>query len=334
MKKLTLFLILWCHVLFSQEISGHIYDINTKEPLVGATIYLDGTTLGTNSDFEGFFKLDIRNANNAKVIISYIGYDTRVFSILELDPNLPIHLTESNNQIPEVKLKFDMWSRSKKLHIFKQEFLGKEFPASRCKIENEKDIVLIHNANEGTLTAYSKKPIRIINKYLGYEVNYNLIDFEIEFSNHFKGSSTPVNVYYAGTSFYSELDEKTRNSILNNRKRSYKGSLLHFMRSLSNKELNESKFVLYYSKNQVTPYKYFKLSAHNNAFKKVNLTVEKITVVYKNKEQSIIQLSKKDQSTFYIDRTGNYSPTNALLFNGTFGRKRMASTLPLNYNLN
>ncbi|MDT0553295.1 carboxypeptidase-like regulatory domain-containing protein [Urechidicola vernalis] len=336
MKKSILLFLFFCQTIGAQNISGHILDIKTKEPLVGATIYLDGTSIGTTSDFEGYFQLNIElnNIYNANVIISFIGFETRVLKPVELEDKMSISLTPSTNSLKEIELQFDLWSRSKKMHIFKREFLGNDYAASRCKIENEKDIVLIHNSSENTLTAHSNKPIKIINKYLGYEIYYSLMDFEIEFSDHIFGSVIPQSVYYIGTSFYNELNEKTKKSVLKNRNQTYSGSLLHFMRALVNRSLTENDYIFYRNHAQVDPYKYFEISEQENLFVKVSFNTQNIGVTYKEKEFSNIKVFREDQNTFYIDQTGNHSPANALIFSGVFGQKRMSTKLPLNFNLN
>ena len=333
MKKLILFLLLWCHVLFSQEITGTVYDIKTKEPLPGATIYLDGTTIGTTSDFEGYFQLNIQTSENANVIISFIGYETRVLTPQELENDMSIALTESTNQLNEVDLGLDVWSREKKMGIFIREFLGKEHSSTLCKIVNKKDIKLIHNSSLNTLIAFSDKPIIILNKYLGYEISYNLIDFEVEFIYNFQGLLMPSKVFYSGTSYFKELKNKTKGRILENRKQEYQGSLLHFMRSLATNRLTENKFGIYHGQFPTDPYNYFKLTTEDTMVK-VDLTAEQIGVLYNKEYQSSIQPETGTASTFHIDKTGNHSPPNSLIFSGFFGRKRMSSMLPLNYNLN
>lgn len=309
-----------------------MHDIKTKEALPGATIYLDGTTLGTTSDFEGYFNLDIEQSQNANVIISFVGYDTKVIPQSAFENDMPIYLTESTNQLNEVELGLDIWSREKKIGIFKREFLGKEYSSTQCKIINEKDIVLIHNDALNTLTAYSDKPIIIRNKHLGYEVSYNLLDFEIEFIYNLQGLYMPNKVYYAGTSYYKDLKKRTNKKILANRIQEYYGSLIHFMRSLSTAKLVENHFAIFHDRFPVSPYKFFKISEESN-LTKVTLNTKSLSILYNKTDQSSIELTQKDNTTFYIDKTGNHSPPDALIFGGYIGQKRMSSTLPLNFKL-
>ncbi|WP_233900293.1 TonB-dependent receptor [Tenacibaculum piscium] len=77
MKKFTLlfFATLCSSLLWSQsQISGTIVD-STNEALPGANVIEKGTSNGTNSDFNGAFKLTVKN--DAILIISFSGFETQ-----------------------------------------------------------------------------------------------------------------------------------------------------------------------------------------------------------------------------------------------------------------
>jgi hypothetical protein len=57
---------------FISEVSGHVYDRNTNNPMPGVTISIKGTTIGTISDRNGFYSLQIPpNAGN--LLFSFVG---------------------------------------------------------------------------------------------------------------------------------------------------------------------------------------------------------------------------------------------------------------------
>ncbi len=60
--------------LIAQTISGKIVD-NSKEPLIGATVLVKGTTIGTVTDFNGSFSVDVDGGT--ALIVSYTGYLTQ-----------------------------------------------------------------------------------------------------------------------------------------------------------------------------------------------------------------------------------------------------------------
>ncbi len=332
MKKITfLALFFLCFSLNSQTIDAYIFDKNTSEPLFGTTIYIDGTTIGTTTNSEGYFELDLKNSKNSNLIISFLGYQTQVFEVNSSQFPKNIYLEESESQLDEVIVEPDNWSRERKLRIFKSEFLGKTEASKYCKIINEKDITLIYKASSNTLIAYSEKPIIIKNKYLGYQINYNLMDFEIKFNYDTMGLLHTHKVYYVGTSYFTELHKKTKKKVLKNRANEYYGSLLHFMRSLANKRLSENKFRIFDKSFQIPTYKYFDITREDNQTQ-VTLLKKKLNILYDQFDQSSIQL-QNDNTKFLIDEFGNYSPPNNLIFGGNLGKKRVSNMLPLNFEI-
>ncbi|GAB2523418.1 TonB-dependent receptor [Spirosoma aerophilum] len=58
-------------------IRGTVKDGKTKESLIGCTVRVDGTQLGSTTDIEGNFTLANVPAGTQKVVISYVSYKTR-----------------------------------------------------------------------------------------------------------------------------------------------------------------------------------------------------------------------------------------------------------------
>ena len=80
------------------EVTGRVIDVN-GEPVIGATVIVQGTSNGTITDFDGNFTLNAMN--NAVLEISYIGYETR-----QLKPQngkmLVVTLKEDTQALEEV----------------------------------------------------------------------------------------------------------------------------------------------------------------------------------------------------------------------------------------
>ncbi|MCB0427330.1 MAG: carboxypeptidase-like regulatory domain-containing protein, partial [Mangrovimonas sp.] len=51
-----LILLLTIQGVFSQTIIGHVLDGQTREPLMGVSVYFDGTTIGSITNEKGAFK--------------------------------------------------------------------------------------------------------------------------------------------------------------------------------------------------------------------------------------------------------------------------------------
>jgi len=63
-----------------RSISGTVLDSETNEPLVGANILIEGTALGTATEFDGSFALDVPEGD-VTLVISYTGYDAFYFPL-------------------------------------------------------------------------------------------------------------------------------------------------------------------------------------------------------------------------------------------------------------
>lgn len=102
-KNLILFIMVTGMVLnsFSQNtVSGIILDSENSSPLVGATIVIKGTAVGTISDFDGKFQLKAL-AKNTAIEVSFIGYKTQEI-IYTGQSSLIIRLVSSVSAIDEV----------------------------------------------------------------------------------------------------------------------------------------------------------------------------------------------------------------------------------------
>ena len=83
LQKFTLIAImaLFTGSLFAQgTVTGKIKDDMTGEPLIGATIVVEGTTTGATTDLDGVFTLDAP-AGMQKIVISYVGYENVVTEV-------------------------------------------------------------------------------------------------------------------------------------------------------------------------------------------------------------------------------------------------------------
>jgi iron complex outermembrane receptor protein len=79
---ICIFLSLACvQITYAQgKISGKVIDEITKEGLPGASVTIAGTTIGTTTDVDGNFTLDVNTAS-AKIAINYIGYKVKELTV-------------------------------------------------------------------------------------------------------------------------------------------------------------------------------------------------------------------------------------------------------------
>ncbi len=323
-----------------QTITGYIKDQNTNAPLESVSIYYDGTTIGAVSNQNGFFEISSEVTTNAVVVISYLGYETRYLSQAELAQTETIFLNENAESLDEVVIEADDWSRAKKLKIFKREFLGRGGEAQSCKILNEDDIELVYRKSTNTLFAYADVPIKVQNKYLGYIVNYNIVEFEVKFTNSLSEFPWVKSVYLAGTTNFRELNEKrVKRKYSKARQEVYHGSVLEFMRALSQKQLAEHFYTTFKKSDNehsdffipVNAYEYLDVNTLDSGMCQVKIKTDKLVIMYNQDVQSAL-IPNEGFNTFYIDAYGIHTPPDQLFFSGAFGRERIAKMLPLNYN--
>ncbi|OHX67997.1 SusC/RagA family TonB-linked outer membrane protein [Flammeovirga pacifica] len=88
--------------LVAQEriITGRIFDSNNSTPLPGVNVSIQGTTLGSITDFEGNFKIPIPEGSS-NLLVSFIGYENKVVEIGSQN-EFSIYLVEDIEQLEEV----------------------------------------------------------------------------------------------------------------------------------------------------------------------------------------------------------------------------------------
>lgn len=97
---LLLFMIMLVMPVYSQVITGKVIDANNKEPIIGASIQVKGTSIGTMSDLDGQFKITVKD-KNASLQVSYVGYKT-VVQPLNGKTSITITLQESTQELDQV----------------------------------------------------------------------------------------------------------------------------------------------------------------------------------------------------------------------------------------
>jgi len=99
MKKLLLvgLMMLSSFITFSQ-VSGTVLDSETKSPLPGATVLVQGTDNGVVTDFDGKFSLESATAGGT-LVVSYLGYESSEVKAVD---GIVVELLQSLNTLQEV----------------------------------------------------------------------------------------------------------------------------------------------------------------------------------------------------------------------------------------
>nr|WP_321221579.1 carboxypeptidase-like regulatory domain-containing protein [uncultured Psychroserpens sp.] len=368
--KLLFLVFAFCKAsLFAQSISGIVLDANTNDPIESASVYFDNTTIGTSTNDKGSFTILVEPSINSPLIISFLGYEKIVIPNYSANKYYKILLVEDQNALDEVHLTyFDGMPKDIKIKHFREQFLGNSINGKSCKILNEDDLLFRFNKKTKQLVVSSKRPIHIKNENLQYDIEFDIRDFVIDYSrvNLEKNIFRIQSVVYKGTSFFKSLDT-INEATIKNRKLTYEGSVLHFMRALSNENLLAEGYQVFSNGFVVEPSNYINVRRINTLDSvKVKLRLP-LSVLYNNELQSSLisqtvhQTNKKNKkntpkvgdtihlssinqnksstnSPYYnteiiVDGFGNYSPIGAFYFTGYMSRLRVGDTLPLDYNL-
>ncbi len=93
----TILLLVSCaHLGLSQtKVEGSVTDPSTGEPLIGATVVLDGTTTGTTTDLDGKFSFETDQEPPLNLKISFIGYEPKVVSYTGKEKKFKVGLEAS-----------------------------------------------------------------------------------------------------------------------------------------------------------------------------------------------------------------------------------------------
>ncbi|NNC83487.1 MAG: SusC/RagA family TonB-linked outer membrane protein [Flavobacteriales bacterium] len=81
--------------------SGTVTDADTGDPLIGVTVIVKGTTLGTVTDLDGRYTLEVPG-ESARLELSYVGYGSVVLDVSKSDPVGNLKMTSSTSTLDEV----------------------------------------------------------------------------------------------------------------------------------------------------------------------------------------------------------------------------------------
>ena len=327
MKRSILSILIFCNVIatFGQIIKGTILDKETGKIVDYAAIYLSGTFVGTNTDKEGNFQLDISKNASMPLSVSAVGYNTVTLNNFSVTEPLTIYLTTKIYNLNEVIIsaKSHAGERRANLILFKNIFLGTTFIAKRCKIMNENDITFNYDSDKDTLRAYTTKPLQIENRLLGYKITYFLDQFEYD--------RRKATFFYKGNIIFNEemtSEVSQKKSFEKVRKDVYIGSRMHFFRELCADNLKAAGFLVQDQTKEKLSYKQLVVeeSDHRKYLSyKTTLTITHYSKV--NKSQIVFLRDR-----VFFDDTG-YFDASGISWEGQMGAQRVGDVLPYEYAL-
>jgi hypothetical protein len=222
-------------------VSGKVIDSASRDPLRGASVFCQNTTIGTTTTKEGEFTLQLKSGGY-ELIISFTGYQTRQLRINHSDSRIPdIELIKEEKSLGEVFIKSnnevkDGWEKYGS--FFTEHFIGTTPNAVSCVLLNPEVLKFYFLKRSNKLRVMASEPLQINNMALGYKLNYQLDSFVYYYN-------TDINLY-RGFCLYSEMEgpDSIRKTWTANREKAYYGSKLQFMRSYYDSSVLEDGFTV------------------------------------------------------------------------------------------
>ncbi|MEO6284914.1 MAG: carboxypeptidase-like regulatory domain-containing protein [Dyadobacter sp.] len=221
-------------------LTGKVTDEKTGKPLPFANVFVNNSTIGTNADENGNYKLANLAIGNLEMAVSFLGYETVKQTLRFEQPGVKtvlFKLKEGMELQGVTVYARKNKRREKNLKIITRELLGNSKFSKQCKIMNPQ-VLRISEDDDGHLGAQTTKPLIIENYALGYRIHQDLDDFD-----YFSGK-----VYYGGSTRFELLvpkDNVQKKQWRENQKVAYQGSLKHLIASMVSDSLQEQGFKVY-----------------------------------------------------------------------------------------
>ena len=343
---------LWhCVLAGAQVITGVICDKDTKLPVSNVSVFLDGTSINTITNNLGKFELKTASIINTKLVLQHLSYETAVIDRPFAGLPDTLYIEERINILSEVSVVADRFTRAQKMKAFREQFLGLSRAGRSCTIMNEDDIQIFYNMQTGRLTATSDKPIEVVNSYLGYKVDFTLMDFWVQYGSIVIGSvlnsGNAQTAFFAVVSSFSDMAPDNRR-INQRRNNVYERSSNYFFKSFAYDALNENNFRIFNAPLEVDHRQYFatkdtlsqkmihiipgtdinKGIVFNNIFDSGSELSGRISVLYRRDVRSEIFFMT---DSFGVDRYGNIDRIDSVWFDGQMGANRAGDMLPIDY---
>jgi len=181
--------------MFGQNISGVVINEDNGKPIPFVSLAIEGTTLGTVSDFEGVFDFEVLSEyENGQLIISCVGFKEKTIGIKDIfeKKDVVIKLKSSSVDIDEVvveqKSLFPYTILKNAIGNIKENYINVpynyEFYYSNIdKFKNDKElkrelIVLLYDDN-----GYSRTSVYKTFKSINYMFKQSKRNFDVKYLN-------------------------------------------------------------------------------------------------------------------------------------------------------
>ena len=272
-------------------ISGQIIDAEDNQPLPYTTVFISNTTLGTSTDNEGNYRLQIPGEGSYQLTVSFVGYQ-RVYKDIEpgntsIVFNAALQVQELEEVMVSVRVRF----RQRDINLFWNKILGRNPSRRTIQATNPEVVYYYYNAETGILKVTCREPLQIVNYETGYQIQYVLDHFTHDYNTETTDWSYQCN--------FTELTPENpgqQNNWEQKRENVYHVSLTKFIKSMYNNTLFDDGFVL--ATYQANPYpgnskqSYYPLSIGTNRTLTPNITDKSKTLSFLDEKVMLICLGR------------------------------------------
>ena len=245
--------------LFGQRyVSGKITDADDGEPIQGVSVFFDNTTIGVDTDNDGYYQLRIPGVGSYRLTLSHVGYQSVFVDIEPGNASKVFNAAMQSNQLDELTVSVNVRVRQSDRNLFWRTILGTNPSNNKINVSNPEVAYFYYNADTRQLRVTCREPLQIINYRTGYHIQYVLEYFTHDYNS---GISD-----WRNQSVFAELEPRNisqQNKWEKNRKALYDISFTKFIKSLYNNTLLDEGFLLADIQQDIYNSKQLSLSSFN-----------------------------------------------------------------------
>lgn len=240
MKNIAFFLLLIPFTLTAQkQVSGRVTDAENSEPVVGVSVFISNTSIGTFTDLDGFYRLTVPEDGSFQLTFSHAGYKLVSKSIMPGNTPISFNVALQIHELQGVTVTANVRFRQTDINLFWKTILGESPSKKKIWVVNPETVFYFYNSETRILRVTCREPLQIVNYETGYQIHY-VLDY---FTHDYKTGITD----WSNQTAFTELKPENINQQIKwekKRREVYNISLAKFIKSLYNNSLYEDGFVL------------------------------------------------------------------------------------------
>jgi hypothetical protein len=332
------------------SITGKVLNDISGDPLAGASVYINNSTIGSTTVADGSFILSNVMPGTYDIIVTFVSFEVIVHRVSVADKPLKLtfRMNEKATEMRNILVMSDEL-RQRRIEKFRQLFLGITLAAERSKILNEDDILFEGGDKKGEIIAFSEQPLIVVNRELGYRIYFDLKEFYLD-----EGQGLS---YFLGYTRFEDLESSNAGKWQKKRMQYYMGSTMHFYHSLADGNIEENNFRVYLVKDIKGSDMKARIPVSGDSIVKVD-TVSQLKYIdvkdrmivnylkdpyhkshLKTKVMFSIAAARGIESSItilehpcYLDKSGLLEDPMSVRYSGFWGYEKLANMLPVDFN--